>query len=41
MKTSERYVVGPWRYQRIDGAGHWLQLDQPDAVNEHLLDCLR
>ena len=31
----------PWRYARIEGAGHWLQLDAPDAVNGHLLDHLR
>lgn len=41
MTTSERYVAGPWRYERIDGAGHWLQLDQPDTVNRHLLEFLR
>ena len=22
---------GSWRYERIDGAGHWMQLDAPDA----------
>jgi pimeloyl-ACP methyl ester carboxylesterase len=40
MQASARYVAGPWRYQRIEGAGHWLQLDRPDAVNAHLLDFL-
>ena len=31
---------GDWRYERIDGAGHWMQLDQPDAVNALMLDFL-
>jgi pimeloyl-ACP methyl ester carboxylesterase len=33
-------VKGPWRYERVDGAGHWLQLEQPDTVNALLLDFL-
>jgi pimeloyl-ACP methyl ester carboxylesterase len=37
---SSEYVSGPWRYERIEGAGHWLQLDAPERVNELLLDFL-
>jgi pimeloyl-ACP methyl ester carboxylesterase len=40
MTGSARFVTGPWRYERVDGAGHWLQLDAPDAVNALLLDFL-
>lgn len=40
MIASERYVKGPWRYARIEGANHWLQLDAPDKVNPLLLDYL-
>ena len=40
MTGSAEYVTGPWRYERVDGAGHWLQLDAPDAVNALLLDFL-
>ncbi|HWB67491.1 MAG TPA: alpha/beta fold hydrolase [Mycobacteriales bacterium] len=40
MTGSEKYVEGPWRYQRIDGAGHWMQPEVPDQVNEILLDFL-
>jgi pimeloyl-ACP methyl ester carboxylesterase len=40
MIASERYVAGPWTYARVEGAGHWLQLDRPDAVNRLLLDFL-
>ncbi len=29
-----------WRYERIDGAGHWMQLDAPERVNALLLDFL-
>jgi pimeloyl-ACP methyl ester carboxylesterase len=37
MKGSEQFVDAPWRYERIDGAGHWMQLDATDRVNELLL----
>lgn len=40
MMGSDRYVTGPWRYERISEASHWLQLDRPDAVNALLLDYL-
>lgn len=32
MRLSEDYVEAPWRYCRIDGASHWIQLDAPDAL---------
>jgi pimeloyl-ACP methyl ester carboxylesterase len=38
MLASEAFVTGEWQYQRIDGASHWLQLDEPDRVNKILLD---
>jgi pimeloyl-ACP methyl ester carboxylesterase len=41
MKNSERYVEGPWRYERLDGPGHWMQAEAPDEVNGLLLDFLR
>jgi pimeloyl-ACP methyl ester carboxylesterase len=37
---SGEHVTGPWRYERIDGASHWMQLDAPDRVNELLLEFL-
>jgi pimeloyl-ACP methyl ester carboxylesterase len=40
MLGSAAHVTGPWRYERIEGAGHWLQLDAPERVNELLLDFL-
>lgn len=40
MVGSENYVDGPWRYERIDGASHWMQVDDPDRVNALLLDFL-
>ena len=40
MTGSARYVKGPWRYERIEGASHWLQLDEPERVNELLLGFL-
>ena len=40
MKDSGAHVDAPWRYERIDGAGHWMQLDAPDRVNELLVEFL-
>jgi pimeloyl-ACP methyl ester carboxylesterase len=40
MTSSEQNVRGPWRYQRLDGPGHWMQLEAPDEVNRLLLDFL-
>jgi pimeloyl-ACP methyl ester carboxylesterase len=40
MTDSARNVAGPWRYERLDGPGHWMQLDAPDDVSALLLDFL-
>ena len=41
MVRSGEYVTGGWRYERIEGASHWLQLDEPERVNALLLDFSR
>jgi pimeloyl-ACP methyl ester carboxylesterase len=40
MTDSADNVAGPWRYERLDGPGHWMQLEAPDRVSELLLDFL-
>ena len=40
MTGSSKYVTGPWRYERVEGPGHWMQLEEPEAVNRLLLDFL-
>jgi pimeloyl-ACP methyl ester carboxylesterase len=40
MTRSGEYVSGPWRYERVEGPGHWMQLEAPDEVNRLLLDFL-
>jgi pimeloyl-ACP methyl ester carboxylesterase len=40
MLRSAEHVTGGWRYERIEGASHWLQLDAPDQVNALLLEFL-
>ena len=40
MTRSAERVAGPWRYERLDGPGHWMQLEAPDRVNALLLDFL-
>ena len=41
MTGSADHVSGPWRYERIDGIGHWMQLEAPLEVNRLLLGFLR
>ena len=40
MTGSTAFLTGPWRYERLDGVGHWMQLEAPEAVNRLLLDFL-
>ncbi|HET6916188.1 MAG TPA: alpha/beta hydrolase [Acidimicrobiales bacterium] len=40
MTGSEQFVDGPWRYERLDGPGHWMQWEAPEKVNGLLLDFL-
>jgi hypothetical protein len=38
MTGTVDHVVGPWRYERLAGIGHWLQLEAPDRVNDMLIE---
>jgi pimeloyl-ACP methyl ester carboxylesterase len=40
MTGSTKFINGSWRYERIEGVGHWMQLEAPDKVNRLLLDFL-
>jgi pimeloyl-ACP methyl ester carboxylesterase len=40
MKISDRFVKGPWRYEQIDGASHWIPLDAPHRLNQLLIEWL-
>jgi pimeloyl-ACP methyl ester carboxylesterase len=40
MKMSERFVKGPWRYEQIDAASHWIPLDAPDRLNQLVIEWL-
>jgi pimeloyl-ACP methyl ester carboxylesterase len=37
MTSSERMVASDWRYERIDGVGHWIPLEAADRLSELLL----
>jgi pimeloyl-ACP methyl ester carboxylesterase len=41
MTRSEDHVAGPWRYERIENATHWMQLDAAEEVTGLLLEHLR
>ena len=34
-------VDNTWRYERIEDAGHWIQLDQPETLSRILVEYLR
>jgi pimeloyl-ACP methyl ester carboxylesterase len=40
MTNSAENVAGRWRYERLDGPGHWMQLEVPVEVNRLLIDFL-
>jgi pimeloyl-ACP methyl ester carboxylesterase len=40
MTGSERFVSGPWRYERLDGVDHWVPVHAPERLNELLVDFL-
>jgi pimeloyl-ACP methyl ester carboxylesterase len=40
MVRSASKVTGPWRYERLEGVGHFIPLEAPDRLNELLLDFL-
>jgi len=40
MLRSGEQVEAEWRYERIEGASHWIQLDEPQRLNELLLGFL-
>jgi pimeloyl-ACP methyl ester carboxylesterase len=33
MTGSAPFVTGEWRYERLDGVGHWMTLEAPERVN--------
>jgi pimeloyl-ACP methyl ester carboxylesterase len=40
MRDSGAHVDAPWRYERIEGASHWIPLDAPDELNRLLVEFL-
>ncbi|HWS44923.1 MAG TPA: alpha/beta hydrolase [Acidimicrobiia bacterium] len=40
MAGSAKFCTGEFRYERVEGPGHWMQWEAPDAVNALLLDFL-
>lgn len=40
MIRSGAHVKGPWRYEKIENASHWMPLDEPARINELLLEFL-
>src|SRR6187200_1161569 len=40
MTGSAQFCAGEFRYERIEGPGHWMQLEAPDEVNDLLVDFL-
>ena len=40
MTRSAEWVSGPWRYERVEDASHWIPLDSPEVLNPLLLGFL-
>ena len=41
MVRSEAYCKAGWRYECLEGVGHWMTTEAPERVNPLLLDFLR
>jgi len=41
MINSAHYVDNTFRYERLDGCGHWIPLDMPETATALLLDFIR
>ena len=41
VRNSAALVQGPWRYEEIPDASHWVPVDAPDRLNKLLLEWLR
>ncbi len=41
MTNSAQFCRAGWRYERLDGVGHWIPLEAPERLNALLLDYLR
>jgi len=41
MARSGRRMAAPWTYERIEGAGHWLPLEQPERIARLATDWFR
>jgi pimeloyl-ACP methyl ester carboxylesterase len=40
MVNSHRYVTSNWRYERLDGVGHWIPLEAPEVAARLIQDWL-
>ncbi len=40
MTASSKFVDSSWRYERVEGPGHWVQLEAPDTISDLLIDFL-
>jgi pimeloyl-ACP methyl ester carboxylesterase len=40
MLASEQHVTGGWRYERLEGVGHWVPLEAAAELNRLLLEFL-
>jgi pimeloyl-ACP methyl ester carboxylesterase len=40
MTGSERFVSGPWRYERLDGVDHWVPVHAAERLDDLLIDFL-
>jgi pimeloyl-ACP methyl ester carboxylesterase len=41
MWSTYKHTTAPWRVERIDGASHFMMVDQPEVVNGHIMKFFR
>jgi pimeloyl-ACP methyl ester carboxylesterase len=40
LRDTGQYLKGPWRYELVPDASHWVMLDHPKQVTELILEWL-
>jgi len=41
VQASAGLMAAPWRYVQVQGASHWMMLDQPQVLNTQILEWLQ
>jgi pimeloyl-ACP methyl ester carboxylesterase len=41
MQETAKYMAADFRYERVENSTHWTMLDQPEVMNQLIMDWLQ